>query len=107
MLNMFENIGVRQRFYLGTFQGGHKTELGNILITLTDLTLYIPHHNNVVDKRPITHDNMKFLILQKFHNVRKKIAQIRNGQKIMIKLQQQTRSGKFVVDDIDDDLRFY
>lgn len=107
MLNMFENIGARQRFYLGTYNGGQKTEMGNVIITLSDLTLFIPHSNNFVDKRPIPHDSMNFLIPRKFHRVRDKIAMIKKGQRIMIKLQEQERSGKFVVDNIDDDLRFY
>jgi len=107
MINIFEFSTRKCQFYSGIYFSSNLTPMGNTLIKLNDIIMHIPCNDNQIKKNKLSHKSMNFLIPRKYINTLNKISKIEPNTEIFIKLWQQPRSGKFVITEIDDDMRFY
>lgn len=107
MINIFEFSERECQYYSGIYFSSNKTPMGNTLIKLKDLVMHIPCDNLRIEKRKLPHEIMNFLIPRRYIQTLDKLSKIPENSEIFIKLWKQPSSRKFVIAEIDDDIRLY
>jgi len=88
--------GLGFKYYEGEITDRHKTEGGNLLITIATPSL-VRERYGVVSKVKVDHPSMNFLVPKRREFLWNKLNEVPLKTKILVQLQPEARSGKFCV----------